>query len=55
MAYTIAEAQRHNADLYREWARRAPWNSRTRAAWLELAEQAEEIASRAEEGGQEHD
>lgn len=45
---TIAEAQRRNAELYREWARRAPWNSKTRAGWLRLAEQAEHTARWAE-------
>lgn len=43
-AYPLQEAQRANAALYRTYANRSPWNSRTRQEWLRLAESAERIA-----------
>jgi len=41
MKITLSQAQARNAALYREYARLAPWNSKTRAEWLRLAEAAE--------------
>ena len=37
------------AENYREYARLAPWNSKTRAEWLKLAEEAEAAARQAEQ------
>ncbi len=43
--HTIQEAQLDGAKYYREQARHAPHNSRTRRGWLLLAEQAEALAA----------
>lgn len=43
--YSIKQAQLANAAYYREQARHAPWNSKTRAEWLRLAAAAEHAAT----------
>lgn len=44
--HTIKTAQLANAAYYRAQARMAPWNSKTRAGWLQLAVAAENCAAR---------
>jgi hypothetical protein len=40
----IADAQEGNARLFRQYERRSPWNSKTRAGFRDLAETAEKCA-----------
>lgn len=40
----LNQAQSGNAKLYRRMARRAPWNSKTRQGWRDLALAAERLA-----------
>lgn len=40
----IALCQSNNAKLYRSYEKLAPWNSKTRAGWKQLAEEAESCA-----------